>query len=74
MLGLVLLFLGLSLLIVAVIAWLGCRTARSAPARALPAPLIDGHDLLPEADYAGGEDRLALFYTYQMALSRINRV
>ena len=73
MLTLVLLYLGPTLLIAAAIGWLGARPDRSAPPTPLSAPPNDGQDLIPDAGFSAGEDGLAVFYAYQMAITRIDR-
>ena len=73
MLGLVLLYLGPILLIAAVIGWFGARSPRSVSPALISAAPSDDQDLIPRTDYAAGEDRLAVFYAYQMAISRIDR-
>jgi hypothetical protein len=74
MIGFVLLLSSLTLL-GAGVAWRRGRPAADAsPARSASVPVNRAPDLLPEGGNGEGENGLAAFYAYQMAVSKIGRL
>jgi uncharacterized iron-regulated membrane protein len=74
MIGFVLLLSSLTLLGAGVAWWRRRPEADSSPARTVSAAVSRALDLFPEGGNGEGENGLAAFYAYQMAVSKIDRV
>ena len=74
MIGLVLLLSSLILLGAGIAWWRYLPAADSSPPRPVPAAVNHAPDLHPEGGNGEGENGLAAFYAYQMAVSKIDRV
>jgi hypothetical protein len=73
MIGFILLLSSLTLLGAGVAWWRHRPAADSSPARPVSAAVSRAPDLLPEGGNGEGENGLAAFYAYQMAVSKIDR-
>jgi hypothetical protein len=73
MVGLVLLLSGLVLLGAAVSWWLRCSPPETGLVRPVSTPVSRDSDLIPESGKGDGENALAAFYAYQIAVGKINR-
>lgn len=73
MIGLLSALSGLALFAV-VVSWRRRRgAAEMGPSRPESAPVLPDQDLLPESGKDQGDNGLAAFYSYQMAVAKINR-
>jgi len=73
MIGFVLLLSSLTLLVTGVAWWRRRPAADSSPAQPVTAAVSHAPDLLAGGGSGEGEDGLAAFYAYQMAVSKIDR-
>ncbi len=73
MIGLVLLLSSLTLLGAGIAWWRRQAAGDCSPARPVSAALSRAPDPLAESGNGEGEDGLAAFYAYQMAVSKIDR-
>ena len=74
MVGFVLLLSSLTLLGAGIAWWRRRPAADASLARPVSAPVSRAPDLLPEGGNGEGENGLAAFYAYQMAVSNIGRL